>query len=455
MKPSSAFGFMAGLATALLCCAPALAASSVPIDGTLPEPRSALRVNDWTLSTPALDALLRVVREHKPGVTPSQVMAAAAEDRALGGYARRRYDDAKLFAGERVRFSQQASVEASLATTLQAAFREPLAKAMGPAEGYIVRRYPLTRERLVALLDRGGKLRLDDRLPAARAAKLKDLPLIDGRVGAQSYRITLYDVWERQDVQGRDALYRFDAAFAMQQARQLARDRFALGWAVQSSGLGAAGVEQLRQLVADRNRRNALARLLGSGEDPHYSSPEIERLQRNVEAAAIRKYYDSHKAEFTRTDKVSMRSMRFADEAQARDVAAELSKGVRFEDVMRRRGAGDGVARWVDSDSARRSWIAQLAFAQPPGPASPPIREPEVGTAAPSWVIVKVDKRVTGLHPPDSETVRFAASEAIARQRAASNFAGLRARLLSEARIEVNPVALGVRTAPKLLESGL
>lgn len=448
-------GFVAGLITALLFSAPALAVSGVPIDGTLPEPRSALRVNDWTLSTAALDALLRVVREHKPGVTPSQVVTAAAEDRVLGGYAQRRYDDAKLFVGERVRFSPQASVEASLATTLQAAFREPLAKAMGPAEGYIVKRHPLTRERLVALLDRGGKLRLDDRLPAARAAKLKDLPLIDGRVGTQSYRITLYDVWERQDVQGRDALYRFDAGFAMQQARQLARDRFALDWVAQNSGLGAAGVEQLRQLVADRNRRNALARLLGSGEDPHYSSPEVERLQRNVEAAAIRKYYDSHKAEFTRTEKVSMRSMRFADEAQARAVAAELSKGARFEDVMRRRGAGDGVARWVDSDSARRSWIAQLAFAQPPGPASPPIREPEAGTAAPGWVIVKVDKRVTGLHPPDSETVRFAASEAIARQRAASNFAGLRARLLAEARIEVNPAALGVRTAPKRLESGL
>ncbi|MGO1000202.1 peptidyl-prolyl cis-trans isomerase [Lysobacter sp. CA196] len=444
---------MAGLSTALLFCAPGFAAAGVPIDGTLPEPRKALRVNDWTLSTTALDALLRVVREHEPGVTPSQVAMAAAEDRVLGGYARRRYDDAQLFAGQRVRFSPQASVEASLVTTLQAAFREPLAKAVGPAEAYVVKRHPLTRERLVALLDRRGKLGLDDRLPAARIAQLKDQPLIDGRVGAQSYRISLYDVWERQDVQGRDALYRFDAAFAMQQAGQLARDRFVLGWAAHNSGLGAAGVEQLRQLVADRNRRNALARLLGSGEDPHYSSPEVERLHRNVEPASIRKYYDDHQAEFTRTDKVLMRSMRFADEAQARAVAAELGKGARFEDAMRRRGAGDGIARWLDRDAARRSWIAQLAFAQPPGPASPPIREPEAGTAAPGWVIVKVDQRVTGLHPPGSETVRFTASEAIARQRAASNYAGLRARLLSEARIEINPAALGVRAAPKSLES--
>lgn len=446
---------MAGLSAVAFFNASALAASGVPVDGTLAQASVALRVNHWSLSTASLDALLRVVRERKPDVSPSQVAAAAAEDRVLGGYAQRQYDDAKLFAGERVRFSQQTSVEASLVTTLQAAFREPLAKAMGSNESYIVKRHSLTRDRLVALLDTGGKLRLDDRLPAAREAKLKDVPLIEGRVGTQSYRVTLHDVWERQDVQGRNALYRFDAGFAMQQARQLARDRFVLGWANQNSGLGADGVEQLRQLIADRNSRNALSRLLGGGEDPHYSSPAIERLQRSIEPTAIRDYYDAHKAEFTRIEKVLARTMRFADEIQARAASAALAQGASFEDVARRRGAGDGMAKWIDRDATRRSWTAQLAFAQAPGPASSPVREPEAGTAVPGWIIVKVDKRVTGMHPPDSETVRFAASEAIARQRAASNFANLRARLLSEARIDVNPKALGISTAPKSLEAGL
>jgi hypothetical protein len=445
---------MAGLCAVLFPAAPVHAAPGVPVDGTLVESRVALRVNDWALSTAALDALLRVVRTQNAGVTRSQVAADVAEDRVLGGYARREYDDATLFAGERVRFSPEASVEASLVTTLQAAFREPLAKAMGSGEGYIVKRHSLTRERLVALLDSRGKLRLDDRLPLVRESKLRDVPLIDGRVGAQSYRVTLHDVWERLDVQGRNALYRFDVDFAMQQARQLARDRFVLGWVRQESGLGAVGLEQLRQLVADRNRRNALERLLGSGADPHYSSPEVERLQRGIEPAAIRSYYNAHKAEFARTEKVLARTMRFTEETLARAASAELAKGARFEDVARRRGAGDGAARWIDSQAARSSWVAQLAFAQAPGPASPPVREPEAGAAAPGWIIVKVERRVTGLHPPDSETVRFAASEAIARQRAASSFASLRARLLADARINVNPGALGIRVAPKVLGGG-
>lgn len=460
MRPSLALVPLAGLCAALLAAAPVRAASAVPVDGGLSEPRVALRVDDWRLSAAALDALLRVVRQRKPEISPAQVAAAAAEDRALGGYARSRYRDAELFAGERVRFSPQAAAEASLVTTLQAAFREPLAAAAGPAgDSFIVKRHALTRERLAALLDNGGALRLDDRLPAAREAALKQVALIDGRVGAQTYRVTLHDIWQRQDVQGRNALYRLDTAFAAQQAAQLAHDRFVLGWARQSSGLGADGVAQLQQLVADRNRRNALARLLGGGEDPHYSSPEIARLQRGVEPAAIRNYYRAHPAEFARTEKVLARTMRFADEAAARAASAELARGQRFEDVARRRKAGDGRAAWIDADSARRSWTEQLAFARPPGPASPPIREPEpatkAGKAAPGWIIVQVEQRATGTHPADSETVRFAASEAIARERAAAGYARLRGQLLAAARIEVNAKVLGLNAAPKTLEAGL
>lgn len=445
-------GLTAGLC-ALLLAAPAGAAPGVPVDGTLSERHMALRVNDWHLSAAAMDALLRVVRLQNPRVTPSHVMAAVALDRVLGAHARRQYDDATLFAGERVRFSQQASSEASLVTTLQTAFREPLAKAMEPGEGHIVKRHPLTRARLVSLLDTGGRLRLDDRLPPAREAKLKDVPLIDGRVGTRPYRITLHDVWKQLDVQGRNVLYRFDADFAMQQARQLAHDRFVVEWSRQKSSLGTDGVEQLRQLVVDRHRRNALERLLGSGADPHYSSPEVERLQRSIEPAAIRDYYNTHKAEFARTEKVLARTMRFTDESRARTASAELARGAGFEDVARRRGGGDGAAKWINQQSARGSWLAQLTFAQAPGPASPPVREPEVGAALPGWVIVKVEKRITGVHPPDSETVRFAAREVLARQRAASRFASLRARLVADARIDVNPKVLGFRTLPKMLES--
>jgi hypothetical protein len=265
--------------------------------------------------------------------------------------------------------------------------------------------------------------------------------------------VTLHDVWTTLDVQGRNALYRGDTGFAMQQAGQVARERFVLGWARQSSGLGAAGVAQLRQLVADRNRRNALARLLGSGSDPHYSSPEVARLQRTIEPAAIRAYYNSQKSEFVRTEKVLARTLRFTDEAKARAAADALARGAGFEEVARRHGGGDGVARWIGIDAARRAWVAQFAFAQTPGAASAAVREPESG-AATGWVIVKVEQRVTGFHPVDSETVRFAASEAIARRRAATNFATLRARLLAAARVNVNPRALGVVATPAKLEPG-
>ncbi len=63
------------------------------------------------------------------------------------------------------------------------------------------------------------------------------------------------------------------------------------------------------------------------------------------------------------------------------------------------------------------------------------------------WQIVEVLERVTGRHAADSEAVRFAAGRAIARERAAAQFGALRARLLAQADIELDPAALGVDAA--------
>ena len=52
--------------------------------------------------------------------------------------------------------------------------------------------------------------------------------------------------------------------------------------------------------------------------------------------------------------------------------------------------------------------------------------------------IVQVDERVQGLHPADSETARFIASEAIAKQRAQERYATLKEQLVRAARISTD-----------------
>ena len=93
----------------------------------------------------------------------------------------------------------------------------------------------------------------------------------------------------------------------------------------------------------------------------------------------------------------------------------------------------------MEAGGAAGRWLAQLVLAQPPGEASLPIREPEVGVRPAGWQIVQVIEREQGVHPLDSETTRYLATTGWARERAAERWAALQRQLLRDAKVELAP----------------
>ncbi len=173
-----------------------------------------------------------------------------------------------------------------------------------------------------------------------------------------------------------------------------------------------------------------------------------ERLRREVSDEDIRRWYDAHPDEFRRTLLVRARHVRCADEARCTEAAAALARGMPFAVVAQRwsiapDAALGGDLGWIDAAQARHDWLAQLAFAQPPGPPTAPLHEPSATPETGGWQIVEVLERVQGRHAADSKAVHFGAGQAIARERAIARFDALRKSLLGNADIELNPVLLG------------
>jgi hypothetical protein len=439
------------LAAALLAAAGAGAAiRPLPAD-----PRAALRVGDWSLSRPALALLERVARAGRPDADAAAVAAAALEDRVVGEHARTTVGDDALFDNRFVALTPEAAAEASLYASFDAAWHAELAQALGPDGGlrHVVRRHALAPARLRELLGAGPQVRLDDRLPPARAAALDGVVLLEWRIDArEAGRVTLGDVWRRLTLQERNVLYNGDAGYAMHRAEQLARQAEVRHWVSANEGLDEADLAHLQALMADHDRRIAYLRWSGAVDEDHYHSAALDRLRREVDDADIRRWYDEHPDEFKRIERVRARHIRCADEARCDAASAALRRGEPFGDVARRfseaadAGAG-GELGWLDAARARSDWLAQLAFAQPPGPPTAPLREPAVAGAREGWEIVEVLERVTGRHAPDSEAVRFAAGREIARRRAAQQYAELRGKLLAAADIELDPALPGLDAA--------
>ena len=140
------------------------------------------------------------------------------------------------------------------------------------------------------------------------------------------------------------------------------------------------------------------------------------------------------------------RHIRLADERTAQTVADALAGGADFGALARRHSvaadsAAGGELGWLQH-SGTPDWLAPLAFSQPEGQPSRPIRSPVGPNEKAVWEIVLVDKRQEGYQDPASETVRYVAGNAVAREKAAAQLAALRQRLLGEARIDINRSAL-------------
>lgn len=460
MKPLVA---VAAFALVVQCAAIAPAAAREVARRDMPEraaatatatatPPPALRVGRWALSAPALRLLQRVAAVRTPDIELATVAAAAVEDRVLGEHARLTVGDERLFDDQRVARTPDAAAEAALVSSITRAWRAPLAAAAGSDGGarFVVRRRALARDRLRALVvGTAPGIRLDDRLTVPREAALRATPLLDYRFDAHtSGTVTLLDVWRALTVQERQVLAGGDVDAAFRQAEERVRAHFVLHWATTAGGLDATDLAPLAELMADHERRGALARWLGAIDDGGYRSTEIERLRRAVTDDDVAAYYAAHPDAFPRIERVRARHVRCGDARCAQAAQAALVAGVPFEEVARRfsieaNGRDGGDLGWLDEDAVRTGWLAQVAFALPPGAPTAPLHEPPSSGREDTWQIVQVHERVTGRHPADSETVRFAVRQALAHERAVAAFAGLRHTLTQAADVDVDAALVG------------
>lgn len=372
------------------------------------------------------------------------VLAEVIEQRVLAAHAAARYPRTVLFPDLRVAFAPEVGAEDKLVGVLRTVWREEMDTVLTTAAGADLRKIIVAEPRLDAaqlraVLGDPAQIRLDYALDStAQAAAARCVVLVYHLPWSGAGHITLADVYARQNVQGRISLHQLDVVFLRAQARARLGALLVLDWARQTAG--RAAVAELQRNLLDREYARGLSEHFGVGGDMHDSNSYLDGLRHAVTAAEVSAWYDAHREQFRRVERVRARHIRVADEATALRVAAELHKdGSNFAAVAQRHsiapdGASGGDVGWV----ARRGeadWFTELLFAQPLRRNGAPVREPAAADAAAHWEIVRVEEQHGGYFPRDSETVRYLAARAIAEHKAREAFAQLRERLQRAAKI--------------------
>ncbi|WP_338845217.1 peptidylprolyl isomerase [Massilia sp. W12] len=451
MKLSSRF--LCGVLLCQLSLAPSLAtAASV----TAPAVAQAARIDGAHISRLTLDAMSVVAQGEDSSLTREQILQTIIDNRLLARSIKTRFAAYPMRIGsQRVAFAPDVQIDDLLNGHLRSAYGKQIEARIkqlpgGTLTGLVTEQGKLDGATLDAVFGTSQSLLLDYNLAPAQLEKAKGVLLMKSALEGLT-QISLYDVYVRQNVQGRVEFFNRNTEYMRQQAQQYLAGAYVQEWARQQ--FGAAAVEDLRQALLEQQQVRALEALHGLGGDEHADggSKLLAHLAQAVSAAEIREYYQRHKEEFRRIDSLRARHIRIADESQARAIGAELSalQGAalrqRFIALARRHSMVDaekgGDLGWI-KHAGRMSWLQELAMLQEVGKVSAPFRAPVGAHEAAWWEIILVEERKDGYQAAASESVRYQAARAIARRKAAQQYAQLRAELRSKAKIELNPALL-------------
>jgi len=410
------------------------------------DPALAARIDGAPLYTLSVDCLTRAARERTADAGRGAILRALISNRLLAGAARRDFKDEQLQGGSRVAFLPDVASDDKLAALLRAQFGPELEAALqalpgATLDGLVQERGEATPAQWEQVFGKPGSLRLEYALNPAQIALAKKVVLLRYRLEPQrDETITLYQVYRRQNVQGRVELYNGNMAFLRQQVQLTLAGRFETHWA--AGRFGAAALADLRRSLDEQEQARALLALHGIGDDIDAESALLGRLATRVSGPEIAAYYRDHRDEFQRIERVKARHIRVADERAGDVVLAGAARGEDFGALARRYSiaadaASGGELGWIVHEG-KLSWLAQLAFMQPEGEVSRPFRAPLGPNQAAPWEIVLVERRVQASQAADSEAVAYVARKAVAREKAAAQLAALRERLLREATIEIN-----------------
>jgi hypothetical protein len=418
----------------------------------LDNPTLAAMINDSSISVKVAHVMHAVATTRRPEATLNDAIAAMVEDRLLAHHARARYAMDDLLEKTQVGYVPAIQIEESVVASLQAAYGTQIAAAIkaekgGTLNGIVTGRYFLTASDWNAVLGEKPRLLLVYELSQVGRKEAAAKSLVSYRLGGESGVITLLDVYDAQHVQGRNRLHNRDNAYAMQQAELLLERRYVQHWARYRSGLSATDYQVFRQAIEDSLVREGWLSLIGVAADMHDENQHLKTLALAVSPDEVKAYYQQHQDQFKRIERVKAAHIRLSDIESANKAYTRLKGGESFAAVAREmsiakdRDSG-GDLGWIEHGEKNVSWLESVAFVQVPGVISRPIRSPGVSSSEVAWEILKVDERVEGYQPVDSESVRYVAAQALAKQKALVEYKETRERLLNEADVRLNPSIL-------------
>jgi parvulin-like peptidyl-prolyl isomerase len=417
---------------------------------TIDDPGTVAVVNGYKLPVASVDLIYKSVSQGKRPMRYGDLVNGLIENRLLAEYAEEEIGAESLMSTSSVGFPIGTYLDDQYTGLIQSSFHETLStyikKNIGESPKAITTfNFKNTKESLQKTLDLGKSM--EYKLNDAQIAEAKQIAIAQYKIpGEEEQAITLYDLYERQNVQGRIKFHQLNLDYISTQIIQFVSSRAVNWWAEKYSGLSLTEIEALKRFIADKHYKMRVIKHHGMSNDIHDDNPVLDKEFKNVTQAEISQYYEKNKEKFRRIEYVEARHIRLANQDDATKVQAVLEDGLDFSDAAAKYSIAEskksspaGSLGRITAEKGGSNWAKSAVFALPEGTASRPIRSPQADGKTVYWEIFLVDKRKQNYFDEKSETVRYLAGKEVARKHLEQRFLETRKKLFENADVKLNP----------------
>lgn len=254
-------------------------------------------------------------------------------------------------------------------------------------------------------------------------------------------QVTLDKVLESSDEASALQLWRGEVPTLQRLSASIARIRLHEGLLLNQQRLTALDLKTLWQIAQDKKTRADYEAEAGVKFDLHHSPETIKVLMQSVTDAEIDAYFDSHKEDYQQIGRVKARHITVATQEEADRIAAEIRKGLSFEDAVRKYSLADdknqqppGTLGVIERTDKNLPFVKKLALILPAGEVSNAFRMPD----GKSYEILWVDHREAEHLPKTDESVRSDIRREIGGIKAREQFAKTVRQQWESATIQLN-----------------
>ena len=417
------------------------------------DPNIAATMGELILSANTVEMFWHSYNHPSRPITPPQAMQRIIDDALLARHARQILPHEVLNNSNEVGFANDVMLEDRATALIRKTYEKELVtkiKALTEGlESLFSFNDEITTDVLAKLMTLKAALMITANSEQEAAAKKTIIANIDFtplNLTSNLKQLTLWDIYRRQNVQGRLAIHKADLNYLKGQVKQRIGSLVVLAWAEEN--LTTSDYAAIKQILLNEQHKTRLLETMGLHADVHDDNPALRAKAKTISEAKIKQFYETNKDEFAVVERVKARHIRVASQELADQVVAEIKAGLDFSAAIKKYSIADdkndaipGDLGWLKRSDKKRSWLHAVAFVQQAGNVSAPFRSPQ-NQGDIVYEIVFADERIDGHLPYTDPTVRYEASRDIALKELREEFADLQSTLRNSADIHLNKAAL-------------